>query len=181
MIAVDVVGRRLRADEDDVLPGLALLLGTIGVQDDLPGRRAGRGVQALRGRLVVGLRVDHRVEQLVELARVDPSDRLLPGDQLVADHVHDDAQRRGGGALSGARLQEVQRPLLDRELDVLHLAVVLLEPRHRVGELPEGLGKARLHALDRLGRPDPGDDVLALGVDEELAPHPLLRPSKGRA
>ena len=172
--AVDVVGRRLGAHEDDVLPGLALFLRPVGVQDDLPGGGAGRGVEPLRGRFVVGLRVDHRVEELVELARVDARDGLLLGDQAVSDHLHDDAQRGDGRALAGPRLEEVQGALLDRELDVLHLPVVLLEPRHRVGELAEGLREARLHALDGLGRPDPGDDVLALRVHEELAPHPLL-------
>ena len=41
-------------------------------------------------------------------------------------------------------------------------------------ELGESLGELLAHALDRLGRPDPGDDVLALGVREELAEEHLL-------
>ena len=55
------------------------------------------------------------------------------------------------GALGGARLQHVERALLDRELDVLHLAVVPLEPLDRGDELVVGLGQQLVHARDRLG------------------------------
>ena len=39
--AVDVVGRRLPADEQHVLPGPSALLGEVGVEDDRAGGRAG--------------------------------------------------------------------------------------------------------------------------------------------
>jgi hypothetical protein len=55
--AVDVVGRRLPADEDDRLAGLAALLGGVGIEDDLAAGRAGRCVEALRGDLELGVRV----------------------------------------------------------------------------------------------------------------------------
>ena len=74
-----------------------------------------------------------------------------------------------GGALAGARLQQVELPLLDRELDVLHVAVVRLEPVERRRQLGVRLGHLLLHRGDRLGRADPRDDVLALRVDEVLA------------
>ena len=76
--AVDVVRRRLGADEDDRLARPPLFLRPVGVEDDLPGRSARRSVEPLGGYLVVGSRIDHRVEELVELRRVDPRDRLLP-------------------------------------------------------------------------------------------------------
>ena len=66
--AVDVVGRRLPADEDDRLAGLAALLGAVGVEHDLAAGRARRGVEPLRGDLELGVRVEARVQQLVELA-----------------------------------------------------------------------------------------------------------------
>ena len=49
--AVDVVRRRLPADEDHVVARLAALRGRVGVEHDLARRRAGRRVQALRGDL----------------------------------------------------------------------------------------------------------------------------------
>ena len=81
---VDVVGSRLPAHEDDRLAGPAALLGGVRVEDDLAGRRARRGVQARRDASTVARRVDHRMEQLVELRRVDPGDRLFPRDQPFA-------------------------------------------------------------------------------------------------
>ena len=69
--------------------------------------------------------------------------------------------------------------VLDRELDVLHVAVVLLEPVHRLDELVERLGQHVAHRLDRLRRADAGDDVLALRVREELAVEAATRPSTG--
>ena len=92
-----------------------------------------------------------------------------------------DAQRGGSGALRGARLEQIERSVLDRELDVLHVAVVLLEPVHRVEELVERLGQALAHLLDRLRRADACDDVLALRVHEVLAVQRRSPPSTGCA
>ena len=109
------------------------------------------------------------MQQLVELARIDARDCLLARDEPLVDHLRRDAKRGGGRALARARLQDVQRPLLDRELDVLQIAVVRLEPVERLDELLEGLRHVLAHALDRLRRADSRDDVLALRVREELA------------
>ena len=83
--------------------------------------------------------------------------------------------------------------MLDRELDVLHVAVVALRGGpttsrssaktlgHRLFHrqrlfahlLARGLG-------ERLRRADAGDHVLALGVDQELAVEPVRRRWRGR-
>ena len=109
------------------------------------------------------------MQQLVELRRVDPADRLLARDQPLVDHRDRRLQRRRRGPLRRARLQQVELLVLDGELDVLHVAVVLLEPSHRLDQLVVGLRQHVAHRLDRLRRADPGDDVLALRVREELA------------
>ena len=96
-------------------------------------------------------------------------------------HVDRSLQRGRGGALRRARLQDVELPVLDRELDVLHVAVVLLEPRHRLEQLVVRLRQALAHLLDRLRRADARDDVLALRVDEVLAVERRARRSTGRA
>ena len=90
-------------------------------------------------------------------------------------------QRRLGRPLAGAGLEDVQRSLLDGELDVLHVAVVLLEPVQGRDELLERARQPLRHARDRLRRADPRDDVLALCVDEELAVEDSSRRSTGRA
>ena len=93
--AVDVVRRRLPAHEDDGLTRPAPLLGRVGVEHDRAGGRARRRIQPARRDLDVRLRVDHRVQELVELARVDARDGLLARDETLVDHLRRDAQRRG--------------------------------------------------------------------------------------
>ena len=166
---VDVVGRRLPADEDDGLALLASQLRRVGVEDDRPRGGAGRGVQALRRDVVGRVRVDPRVEQLVELARVDPRHCFLSRDQALVDHVHRRLQRCRGSPLRAAGLQQEQLAVLDREFDVLHVAVVRLEPLDGLDELGEGVRQPALHGRERLGRADAGDDVLTLRVGQKLA------------
>ncbi len=169
-----VVRGRLPADENDRLPGFPLLLGRLRIQHDRADRRSGRRVQTRRGDLERLAPVDHRVQELVELPGVDPRDGFFARDEALVDHLRRDTQRRRRRPFSRARLQEVERPLLDRELDVLEVAVVGLEPVERVDELVERLGHPLAHALDGLGRADACDHVLALRVREELAVQPSL-------
>ena len=171
---VDVVRGRLPADEDDVVAVRAALGGRVGVEHDLPGRGAGRRVQALRDHVDARGRVDHRMQELVELPGVDAHDGVLARDQSLLDHVDGRLQRGCGGALRAPRLEQVEPSVLDGELDVLHVAVVLLEPAHRLGELLERVREHLLHLGDVLGRADPRDDVLALRVGQELAVEPRL-------
>ena len=114
------------------------------------------------------------MQELVELRGIDPRDRLVARDEPLVDHLRGDAERGGGRALPCPRLEQVEPPLLDRELDVLEVSVVSLEPVERVDELLERLGHPLAHPLDRLGRSDTGDDVLALRVREELPVEQLL-------
>ena len=60
-----VVSQRTRMTSS---PASAALLGGVRVEHDRARRRAGRGVQAARGDLDRRVGVDHRVQQLVELA-----------------------------------------------------------------------------------------------------------------
>ncbi len=121
------------------------------------------------------------MQELIERGGIDPRHRLVPGDEPLVGEIDRDAQGRLGGALAGARLQHPQLALLDRELEILHVAVVLFQQAVDAGELGEGLrhrpfhgglfgagGEARFLG-DLLRRADAGHHVLALGVDQELA------------
>jgi hypothetical protein len=99
----------------------------LGREGDCTLRRARRSGDTARERLVLVLGVEHRVHERVELAGLDADERLLLCDQAFTDHVHGHAHGRLRGPLRAARLQHVERSLLDRELDVLHVAVVPLE------------------------------------------------------
>ena len=167
--AVDVVGRRLPADEHDVDALSPALLGEVGVEHDGARGGAGRRVEPFRDDVDVGAGVDHRVQELVELTGVDTGDGLLARDEALLGHLDADPQRGLRGSLPRPGLEQEEPSLLDRELDVLHLPVVLLEAIERARELGVGVREELAHPLDRLGRADAGDDVLALCVDEELA------------
>ena len=95
-------------------------------------------------------------------------------DQPLVDHVHGEAHGGEAGALAVARLQHPELALLDGELDVLHVAVVLLQLAADLFELLVDRRHVLLEFGDLLGRADAGDHVLALGVDEVFAVEDLL-------
>ena len=70
----------------------------------------------------VACRIEHRVEEVVELRRIDSRDRVVVAQQPFPDHRDRGLHGGGSRALGGAGLQQVEPPLLDRELDVLHVA-----------------------------------------------------------
>ena len=166
----------------DHRPGRATLHFRLGGgEDDLAGGRAGRRRQARGDHLAIGRRVDGRVQQLVQAGGLDPHHRLFPTDQPLARQVDGHLQRRLCGPLSVAGLQHVEPAFFDRELDILHVAVVRLELLDDGLELHEHVRQGLFHRRvlfahllagdlgQGLGRADPGHHVLALGVDQEFA------------
>src|SRR3989442_14299782 len=92
------------------------------------------------------------MEQLVEVLGRDALHRLAGRDESLFDHLHRTAHRREPGALSAARLQQVQLAVLERELYVLHVPEVALELRADALELAVHLGQlTALERPDRLG------------------------------
>ena len=119
-----VVSQRTRMT---ALARLAVLLGACRRRARSSRGRARRGVEPLGRDLELGVRIETRVKELVELRRVDARDGLLPLDQPFGGHVDGALDRGRRGALGGTRLEEVEPSFLDGELDVLHVAVVALE------------------------------------------------------
>jgi hypothetical protein len=79
-------------------------------------------------------------------------------------------------ALAAARLEDVEAPLLHRELDVLHVVIVFFEQILSAKQLIVGLGQSRAHRFYRLRCTDPRDDVFARGVEQYFAEElPLTR------
>ena len=110
------------------------------------------------------VRVEHRGKQRIDGIRGNLHERGLALEQSFVVHLHGDADRGEPGALAVAGLQHVELLVLDRELEVLHVAEMALElgahilefvvePRHVVGQLG-----------DRLRRPHARHDIFALGV-----------------
>ena len=108
------------------------------------------------------------MEELVDVGRSDAHERLLLGDLPLVHHVDRDPHRGRRGPLPGSRLEEVELPFLDGELDVLHVAIVFLQDLADLEELLVDLRHLLLQRGDRLRGADPGDDVLPLGVQQVL-------------
>ena len=174
--AGEVVGVRLPAHEHALAARLGHGHRVGGGEHGLAHGGAGGGVQALGDNVVGGVLVELRVQQLVELLGIDAHDGLLLRDEALLLHLDGDVQRGGGGALAHAGLQHPQLALLDGELDVAHVAEVVLEGDEHLFELAAGLFQT-VHVLelgDRRGVADAGHDVLALGVHQVVAVELLL-------
>ena len=90
--AVDVIGRSLRPDQDDLFPFLFPDLGLLCRENGLTGGRAGGSSQPFGQDLVLlFLRgIEDRMEELVEGLRLDLEERLLLAGQPFLDQVDGD-------------------------------------------------------------------------------------------
>ena len=127
--AVDVLGRGLAADEEHRLARLACALGVSAVKTSCPTPRRARPAGRWRRHALLSPRIEARVQQLVESSAGSTRRRLVAVDEPLLRPCRRRSSPRRAGALAGAGLQHVERAALDRELDVLHVAVVLLERR----------------------------------------------------
>ena len=93
-------------------------------QSNLAASSTGRGRKALGDHILLGLRVQRGVKQLIHQVRLQAQDSLRFGDQALLGHVNRNLQRSWSRALSVARLQHVELTLLDCELDVLHILTI---------------------------------------------------------
>ena len=110
-----------------------------------------------------------RVQHGADLLRLDALHGGGLVDHTLAHQVDGDLHGRGRAALARARLQHVELAGLDGEFEVLHLAVVLLQPRCVFLEFGKGLGHGCLERGDCLRGAHAGHHILALGVEEVLA------------
>ena len=145
--AVKILRRRLVAHEDHVLARGRALLGDVGIEhgDAARGARARGKSRAERRRAHAG--VDHRMQQLIELLGRHAQHGGRVSIEPFVHHVGRDAHRGGRRALAGARLQQIEPPALDGELDVLHVAEVPLEPLLRLRAAPSYASGSRLRHL----------------------------------
>ena len=173
--ALDVLGRGLQSDQDDFLALLALCDRIFSREDDGTGRRAGGCGKSLcdGNGLFERRRVELRVQERVQRFGIDLHERFLLGDHSLVDQIASDLDRSSRRALAVTGLEHVEVLVLDRELHVLHVAIVILERVADALELLVHFGHDLFHLVDGHRGADTGNDVLALRVHEELA-HELL-------
>ncbi len=104
-----------------------------------------------------------------QIAGLRQAPRFFPPHQGLRGLLNGDAESGVRGALAGAALQDVQLAALEREFDVLHLAVVHLEHGPHGAKLVVHGGHALGQFTHVQRRPDAGHHVLALGVDQHVA------------
>ena len=174
--AVDIVGAGFHADQNHRLLG-SMGLGRVGGEHDRAMSGTGGGRHALGNDVAIGLGVDHGMEKLLQGNGVDALQGLAFRDQSFLFHVHGDLQCRSRGALSGTGLEHPQLVFLNRELHVLHLAVMEFELAAHLVQLSKNIGHALFHGGQirvvgilgvigqRVRRTDASHHVLALGVN----------------
>lgn len=169
--ALQVVGVGLPADQNDLVALVGARDGVITREHDLAHGGTRAGVKAAGQGLVLLGGVELRVQELVELRGIDAAHSLLAGDEALLDHFDSNAQGGSGGALAHAGLEHPELTLLDGELDIAHIAVMILERQeHALELLACGLeARGGLEVGDGLGVSDAGDDVLALGIHQKVA------------
>ena len=166
---VHVVGIGLGANQDRLASLLFPQDGVLGRKNDLSGRGSRRRVEALAGDLNALIGIDPRVKELIERLRVHHPDGATLVDQALRDEIAGDPDRGLGAALRVTRLQHEELATLDGKLEVLHVAIVALEPFGDLFELREDLRLTAREVGNLLGRSNPGDDVFALRIAEVLA------------
>ena len=148
--AMNVVGHGFLADENHLLALPRPFHRIVRREDDLPRRRAGRRWQTLRKHrhLRPFSGIEARRQQLRQRFGIDEQQRLFRRDDLFVREIGGDHDGRISGALAAARLQHVELLVLNGELEVLHVLVVLLEPRRDFAQLLVGV---RQHVLRARG------------------------------
>src|SRR5262249_19924743 len=78
------------------------------------------------------------------------------------------------GALSVARLEHEELPVLNSELEILDISEMTLKRASNLFELGVNLWHVILELSNRLRRPHAGDDVFALRIDQEFTVEDFL-------
>ena len=115
------------------------------------------------------LGVEDRRQQLRQGTGVDQPERRPGSDDAFIDQVGGDPDGGLPGPLAATGLQHEQPLVLNRELEILHVLVVTLQPAGDASQPPVGGRQQPLELADRLRCPDAGDHIFPLGVDQELA------------
>ena len=177
MHTADVFRAGFDPNQDDLVALGRHGLGICGIESDLARGRAGGSRQPPRQQDPIGRGIQHRVQQLVQLSRLDPPDRFLAGNHARVGHVDCNFQRGFSRPLAATGLQHEQLDLLYRELHILHVPVMGFEHTPDMIEFLEDHRHGFFHRRQvagaivlggnrqRLGRAYTRNHVLALCVD----------------
>ena len=101
---------------------------------------------------------------MIQLLWCHTQHRFLLIDQAFVHHLYRNVYRRRTRALTVAGLQHVQLLVFDGELEILNIAIMLLQVRCDLTKLIERLRKHFFKLRNRLRRANTGDHIFALRV-----------------
>ena len=142
-----ILGRGLDTHHHHTLAIGVPLSRILGEEYNLAGSCAWRGGQTLHEQfgLLLGHLVEHGVEQLVQLVRLDAVQTGLLVDHALMQQVDSDLHHGRTRALAVAGLQEPKLTFLHGELHILHIVVVLLQLLLDAVQLAKDIGHSLLH------------------------------------
>ena len=176
----DILRRSLQTNQNYLLALSSPLLSVVCCEHDLTASSSRRSAQTLAYRCssLQSLSVELRVEQCVEVSRIDHQNSFLLGLVAFVNEVASDLQSSLSGSLTVTALEHVELLVLYGKLHILHVVIVVLEGVANLDELCVSLGELLLHLSDGHRSTNTSNNVLALSVDKELAHELLLAGSR---
>ena len=172
--AADVFRRRFVTNEQDTGTVFVPADGVLRREHGLAACRPGRSRQPSSQHLQRSLRVNHRMQQLVDLRRLHAHYRFAAVDQPFVRHLHRDTNGGRRRAFAGPRLQQVQGAVLYGELNVLHVAEMQLQPLAHLRQFVVDFGKAVTQRGQWLRVANAGHHVFTLRVGKKFAKQVFL-------
>ena len=134
--------------------------------------------QAAGDDLLLGVRIHHGMEEGFHVLGRYAQERLFFGDHAFAHHLHSDADGGTARTFTCSSLKQVKLSFLDRELNVLHIPVVLLKECLGLIQFLVYRRQIFLQRRQGLWGANPGYNILASRVEQDFAEEDAF--SRGR-
>ncbi len=166
---MDVIRRSLFPHKDYIFTCLSHLYSVISAKNYFPDGSPRRSSNAFGDCLFLCVGIDSLMQQCVKLLRIHTSYSFFLRDEPFAHHIHCDLYRCLGCALACASLQYIEFVVLDRKLQVLHIAVMGVKPIKDICKLFVDFRHFFLQIIQADRSPDACNYVFALSIGQVLA------------
>ena len=173
--AGDVFRRGFQTNQDYLFALCVPSLSVVSSEDDLTAGSTRGSAQALAHRSsgLQSLGIELRVQQGVQVSRVDHQNCFFFGLVAFVYQVASDLQCSLSGSLTVTALQHVQLLVFNSEFHILHVVIVVLQSITNLDEFIVSFREFLCHLSDRHRSTNAGNNIFALCVDQELT-HQLL-------
>ena len=171
----DIFRRGLQTNQDNLFALSVPSLCVVSSEYDLTAGSTRRCAQTLahRSSSLQSLCIELRVQQSVQVSRIDHQNCFFFGLVSFVYQVASDLQSCLSGSLTVTALQHIQLLVLNSEFHILHIVIVVFQSLANLDEFVVSFREFLFHLCDRHRSTNAGNNVFALCVDQELA-HQLL-------